>query len=355
MQHLIFPAAQVQLPNVVGGPVRHRIIEVFALFVERVSAQVSGKGRKTYDAFLDTVQFHDDVFRRITLFFGIVWIAVLGRTLFGLLVKCVLLLVHLRDLIGSAIQEYGHHVMQRPPRSVAAQTVAIRREENRVPVRRPYRLPVEITRVGDVMDRTALSADEADVGIGMVTVARIAQGEPLAVGGPCVIHTSVGGIRPFAVGDPADLAAGKVQHHQPATFFHKGQLFSVGGVLRAGSVGFPGFEQRLFFDDRRIRKIGIFVPDDRRRVDVPITVAFRSVGQRAVVRSEIGIIFGFRGRRDASGRVVSCRCHENLAAGNEGDLFAVGGNRRVMPLLDRQPRIFVRRPVGSDLYVEFPG
>lgn len=104
-----------------------------------------------------------------------------------------------------------------------------------------------------------LSADEADVGIGMVTVARIAQGEPLAVG------------------DPADLAAGEVQNHQPASFFDKGQFLSVGGVLRACPVGFPGFEQRFFFEDRRIRKIGIFVPNDRRRIYVPITVAFRSV------------------------------------------------------------------------------
>ena len=91
--------------------------------------------------------------------------------------------VHTELLVGLAIEEDGHNIVHRAPRSVVAHTILIGRVEEDIPIGRPARVAAEVTAVREVLDGlTALSADDTYVGVGATATGDVGEGDPLPVG-----------------------------------------------------------------------------------------------------------------------------------------------------------------------------
>ncbi len=238
---------------------------------------------------------------------------------------------------------------------MAAHTVTVRREQQGIAIHDPLRVAVEVSRIGDVHYLAALGADDTHVGIGIVAIARITHREPLAVGRPRVVDTTVGGVVAAAVGDAAALSRFKVEHHQTTAILDVSEAVAVGRIARAGAVDAVVLEQRLLLDKRGIREIGILVAHDPRLVNIPLAVALRGVRQRTVVGRELGRRLRLRGGGHAPRGGVIDRSHEHLAARDECYLPAVGRDRGRAAAAHGDLQILVGGQVLDNPHVDLSG
>ena len=171
---------------------------------------------------------------------------------------------------------------------MAAHTKAVCREDNGVAAHYPLGRLVKVAGVGEVVDFSALGADDADIRVGVVLVSGVAYGKPFSVRRPGVVHVASGGVVLAAVGNLACLAAFDVKYHQAATAFNVGQFLAVGRVLRIATVYAVVLEQGFLFNQRGVCQVRLILAHYGGGIDVPVAVALRSIGDGSVVRSKGG-------------------------------------------------------------------
>ena len=171
---------------------------------------------------------------------------------------------------------------------MAAHTKAVSGEDNGIAAHYPLGRLVKVAGVGEVVDFSALGADDADIRVGVVLVSGVAYGKPFSVRRPGVVHVASGRIMLGSIGDLAHFTRFDIEHHQSATAFHKCQFLAVGRVLRIATVYAVVLEQGFLFNQRGVCQVRLVLAHYGGGIDVPVAVALRSIGDGSVVRSKGG-------------------------------------------------------------------
>ena len=163
---------------------------------------------------------------------------------------------------------------------MVAHAVAFGGEEDGVAVHGPAGSAAGISAVGQVDDGLfAVGTYYTDVGIRLMFVSDKFEGEPFSVGRPLVIESSRERVPRGAVGHLAHLLAIKVYYHQTGACFDECHFFPVGRELRVAP--FHGFrrQERFFFDESRIREVGVCLAGDAGKIEVSDAVPFAAIYQ----------------------------------------------------------------------------
>ena len=185
------------------------------------------------------------------------------------------------------------------------------------------------------MDLATLGTHDALVGIGVALVGYIAQHEPLAIGTPFIVEATVLTEPLTAIGDLRHLLGLQVDHLQFDAVLDECQLCAVGAILRILALylreveltielqGWQFGEHALFFNQRGIGKVEVFLAHDAGRIELPVAIALRGIDDGAPIGGEVHIGLGTCRLRDATGGGILGAGDKHLATGYEGHLLTI--------------------------------
>ena len=102
--------------------------------------------------------------------------------LFSFLEEGEVFVIHTVLLVGRTVEEDGHDVVERTPRSVVAHPIFIGGVEKDVAIVRPAWIVVEVSAVGQVVDGLiASSTHDTYVGVRTTSARDVGEGNPLTI------------------------------------------------------------------------------------------------------------------------------------------------------------------------------
>ena len=119
---------------------------------------------------------------------------------------------------------------------MAAHAVALALEEDGLTIHHPSGTLAHVAALRDRMNLTTFSADDALIRVWVTTIGDIAQYEPLAVGAPFEVETSVLIIPLAAISHLRHVHGLQIDHLQFDTVFDEGYLLAVGTIFRRATL-----------------------------------------------------------------------------------------------------------------------
>ena len=102
--------------------------------------------------------------------------------LLSLLEEGEVFVIHTVLLVGRTVEEDGHNIVERAPRSVVAHPVFVGGVEEDVAIVRPAWIIVEVSAVGQVVDGLiACCTHDTNVGVRTTSARDVGEGNPLAI------------------------------------------------------------------------------------------------------------------------------------------------------------------------------
>ena len=168
---------------------------------------------------------------------------------------------------------------------MAAHAVALALEEDGLTIHHPSGTLAHVAALRDRMNLATLSADDALIRVWVTTIGDIAQYEPLAVGTPFEVETSVLIIPLAAISHLRHFHRLQIDHLQFDAILDEGYLLAVGTIFRRATLylrevdlaiqqieGRQFWEHALFLDECGVGEVQVFLPDDAGRVELPVAV-----------------------------------------------------------------------------------
>ena len=242
-----------------------------------------------------------------------------------LVVDCLLFFRHHEALVGVEVEEHDEDITVITVSAMVLITPAVTLEEHGLTAQNPMRIEIGIAAVGEVVRLLlARCIDETDVVVVIATVAEISGEQPLAVGTPLEIYVAIG-VREdvLTVHNCAYLLRCKIDYAQSTAVLEESNLLAVRTVL--------GLQRCLVvFCELLLNQLGgigellLVLIFDLGLIDVPASVALRSIYQAASVGAKANITLHLGSIGDALSCLVFNRSNVNIAVHNEGNLLAAG-------------------------------
>ena len=121
-------------------------------------------------------------------------------------------------------------------------TITFGLEQNGISIQYPTWRAANITTVSQISDSTSLRTDNADIRIGIMTIADKLKRKPLAIGRPFVVESASCIVPCRTVCHLTYFFSFQVEYHQPATVFDKSQFLTIRRVLWVSTCYLSGIK-----------------------------------------------------------------------------------------------------------------